>query len=599
MQLRRFLLTSLFATAACAFAVPAMSTEPYLEFVDGLRKREYFDYAMTYLEQLESRPNLPADIKEVIAYEKAVTLLEEAPTIKNPDQRSKHLDDAKLFLEQFLKSAAPDNPLRAQASTELAQVLVGKCRVEVLQSRSPNNLAQKPQFQTNARAFIGEARKVFQDANDKYEAAYKGYPVYIDKAKDKQIYEAREAALVSYIQAQLNLAIVTYEEAQCYDKTAPEFKQLLTKASEEFEKIHSKYRSQVAGLYARMWQGKCFEEQDDITKALGIYNELLGHPGESSAMRTLQDRVLYFRLICLNHDQRKDYQVVYQDGNDWMKGTPTQKKRSRIGLGIQWEMARGAEGLATKPDTPANEVERWAKIAMAIARTINAYPGEYKEVSAAMIQRLSILLKRDPSDPKDFDTAYGLARNLVNQISKLNEAITTVPPAERKKAQEALALHLDETARILRLGLTLATDKDEIADVNRARYFLSYVYYLMKDRSYDSAILGEFVATRYAEKLPEQALDAAYLAMASYAQAQAAAVAQLNSKATDEERAAAQDEDTERIVRICTFITTHWPTNDKANDARMRLGSLFSRNKKPAEAAKIYAEIPDTAPQYL
>src|SRR5439155_11383812 len=133
----------------------------------------------------------------------------------------------------------------------------------------------------------------------------------------------REAAYQNFIQQQLNLPVVTHDEAQTWDKSSPENKKLLTDAATAFEQIHGRYRQQIAGLYARMYQGKCFEEMDDITKALGFYNELLEHGKEggkpSPALKRLQDKVRHFRLICLNREQRKDYQVVIQEAQEWLK----------------------------------------------------------------------------------------------------------------------------------------------------------------------------------------------------------------------------------------------------------------------------------------
>ena len=42
----------------------------------GLRERGYYDTAIDYLNQLGARQNLPAEIREAIPYEKAITLLE-------------------------------------------------------------------------------------------------------------------------------------------------------------------------------------------------------------------------------------------------------------------------------------------------------------------------------------------------------------------------------------------------------------------------------------------------------------------------------------------------------------------------------------------
>lgn len=571
--------------------VPLHAAEPYLEFLEGLRERDYFDYAIIYLDQIVARADTPAEIKEVIPFEKAITLLQGVRTVRSPEQQSKQLDDAKLFLEQFLK-ASPRHAKAAQANTELANVLVGKGRVEVLQSRSPNNAAQKGDYQKKARDYYAQARKVFQAAHDQYKTAYEKFNAFIDKAKNKSDYETREQSLVNYIQAQLNLGIVTYEEAQTYDKTAKEYKQFLTKASTEFEAIHSKYRSQIAGLYARMWQGKCFEEQDDLNKALGIYNELLGHGSAEGGkvtgpLKTLQDRVLHFKLICLNHDQKKDYQVVVQDATEWLKENTGNARQTRVGLGIQWEMARAQEMMAKKEGTVNAERDRLNNQALATARIVNRYPGEYKEASSAAIQRLLISLNREPGDPKDFETAFGVGRDMVQQITKRTAAIDGIKnPNEKNKQIADLQLQLKEASRILNLALTLAGPKDAVKEINTARYMLSYVYYLMK-KSYESAILGEFIATRYHATEPDQALDAAFLSMAAYMQAYNAL--------PDGQR----DLEIQRMIDTCNFITQHWPKSDKAHEARMYLGSIYSQIKQPAEAAKWFLQVPESATQYL
>src|SRR5205814_614012 len=132
------------------------------------------------------------------------------------------------YLDQFLK-ASPNHPDAAQANTELANVIVGKGKVEVMQSKSPANVAQKGEFQKKARAHFAEARQVFQVAHDRYKEALSKFDPHIAKT-EKSKHEARENAYVNYIQAQLNLAVLTYEEAQTWDKGSPENKKHLTEA---------------------------------------------------------------------------------------------------------------------------------------------------------------------------------------------------------------------------------------------------------------------------------------------------------------------------------------------------------------------------------
>jgi hypothetical protein len=568
------------------FVAPLGAVEPYLEFVKGLRDRDYHDLALQYLEELEQRPGIPSEVKEVLSYEKALTLLDGARNIRNPEAQGKQLDQARGYLEQFLK-ASPNHPQAAQANSELAQVYVGKGKVEVLQSKSPNNAAQKADFQKKARGYFAEARQMFQAAHDRFQTEYEKFDKFIPKT-DKARHDAREQAYVRWIQTQLNLAILIYEEAQTYDKGSTENRKRLTDASNAFEQIHARHRSLVAGLHARMLQGKCFEEQDDITKAIGIYDELLGHGGDkpTGALKNLQDRVLLFKLICLNHDKRKDYQVVAQTAAEWVKENRSSLS-TRNGLGIQWEMVRVEELLARKEGVLDAERNRLLQQALSTARSINKFPGEYKDGSTAMIQRLMVALDREPGDPKDFATAFGTGRTLIEDIRNRNKAIAESSGAERDKQVADLQTVLKEAVRVLRLALQLASSKDDEKDINRVRYFLSYSYYSLRDYSYESAILAEFVARKYVDKQPDGALEAAYLAQAAHIQAY--------NRNSESDRSS----DVQRIISICNFITEHWPESDKAQDARMNLGAFFSQLRQPAEAAKWFLQVPESAPQHL
>ena len=61
------------------------------ENFDGRLKQLYFDTALYYLDQLASRPNLPDEIRQVIPYEKALTLLESSKASRNPEKQVEQL----------------------------------------------------------------------------------------------------------------------------------------------------------------------------------------------------------------------------------------------------------------------------------------------------------------------------------------------------------------------------------------------------------------------------------------------------------------------------------------------------------------------------
>ncbi|MBI1347210.1 hypothetical protein GC163_13080 [bacterium] len=574
----------------CTTGPWCQAEEPYQDFVRGLRERQYFDMALFYLDQLALRKDVPQEIRQLIPYEKAATLLDSSRVSRSPERQVEQLDQALAFLEQFVKES-PNHPQAGDANTERAQILIGKARVEILQSKSPANQGAKLEYQQRAQKLIQQARDVFQKAFDQHEANWKSFGTYINKETEQDKYEARALAEVNMIRAQLDLALCTYEEAQTYDVGSVEYKKLLNDAAAKFEEMHQRYRSQVGGLYGRLWQGKCFEEMGDLQKALGIYNELLGHPGNDGAIKRLKDQTLQFKLISLNSDQRNDYQLVVDLGEEWLKENKADSRTS-IGLGIRWQVARAYEMLGDNRELSKSDAERFWRSARDQATQVNRFPGEYKDVSLALMQRLDVKIGGKERTPDTFDAAFGLGQQQITAITQLKDQIAGAkkakqPPEEIKKLQQDLDFLLADTAKTFDLALRLATPQDDAKSVTKARYMYSYVNFMMR-RNYEAAILAEYVAKTVDKEDETTGMEAAYLSMAAYVQA------------FNDAKGSTEDKNTDLafIIKACNLLADRWPDSDQANDARMTLGRIYSQIKRPVDAAAWYGKVPESDAKY-
>lgn len=568
----------------------SFAAEPYLQFVQGLRERQYYDYALLYLDQIAAKPNTPAEIKQVIPYQKAITLQESARRNRSADRQLEQLNQAEAFLEEFVK-ANPNHPNAADANSDRAVILLDKGRAEVMQSKSPANQGAKRDFQNRARETIAKARTVFQTASDQLEANIKKFPAFIDKEKDPEQYAARAKVEENLMTATLNLALCTYEEAQTFDPETNDFKTTLGKAAEEFEKIHTRYRTQVGGLYARARQGKCYEEQRDLNKALGIYDELLKHNADTGPLAGLMSQVTQFKLICLNSKERHDHLLVTTMAEEWLKKHAAEAG-SDIGLGIQWEEARAYEALGDNRDLVKTEQERYWKQARTIGMQIQKSPSEYKDVATALVQRVQVKLGGKEKAPTDFATASGLARSLFSnsqEIKKeLDVLISTKRPAEEiAKVRADWSNELNDAAHNFELAFALAKPSDDKKELMQSRLFYAYTNYWLH-KNYEAAVLAQFVARTADKDDSALGLDAAYIAMAAFVQAYG------ESKAPIDQRG----EDMQLIVKACNLVVDRWPSSDKANEALMILGKMLSAQKKPAEAAVQFGRIPPADPKY-
>ena len=187
------------------------------------------------------------------------------------------------------------------------------------------------------------ARSLFEKAFEQSKEAYERFPrASVD---DEKIRADRLRAESDFLRAQINLAICMYEEALTYEPKSDERHKTLSEGAAAFEKIHIKYRSQGAGLRAQLWEGKCFEEQGDTQKALGIYNELLQNHGDNETVRQIRDQAVQFRLACLNQRTGQDKSLVVNEATQWLElrqGPPTRFD------GPGHSLAKGPRGRKTR-----------------------------------------------------------------------------------------------------------------------------------------------------------------------------------------------------------------------------------------------------------
>ncbi len=580
-------LCCLWAGAICPASLPAGQIT---DMVEGLRERQYFDYALFYLDQLATNSNLPAEVRQEIPYEKAMVLLDNSKATRSPEKQTELLDQAQAYLEQFTKEN-PNHPRAGDANAQRAEILLGKARVAILQSRSPVNQGTRGDFQAKAREHVATARVVFEAAQKLYDEKLESLGSFVDKDKDPDKYEVRERTLMQLISSMLNVCQCRYEEAQTYDAGSPEFKRLLNQAAEEFELLHQRYRNYTGGLYARLYEGRCFDDQGDTQKAMGIYNELLEHDGSNRNVHKLQNVTLQFKIEALNRKTPPDTQVVIDLANEWLKANKTDS-RSQVGLAIQWEQAVAYEALGDQREAIKSDKERNWRTARTAAQFINKFPSVYRDVSLTMIQRLDGKLGGRERKPEDFDAAFGLARQHFMSIQDLRKELDAAraqgkQPDEVRKIDQDLQTEMHDAAEMFQLALNLADKNDQPKSIASARLWLAYVHFWAR-RNYEAAILGDFVSRTAPKDESSLAIDAAYLAMAAYVQAYNDVKGPADHKAAD----------LGFIVKTCDSLATRWPESDRANDARMMAGRMYSQAKKPVESAAWFSKVPEADTRY-
>ncbi len=559
--------------------------EPILEFVAGLRERGYYDSAADYLNQVMTRSGVDPDVRNVLDFELGLTLKQWGAQSRVAADREQRLAAAEASLQKFL-SANATHEKAAEASSLLGELLFDRAESLIWETERIETAAERAAVQGEARALIDRARGIFQASHDQYKAAYQGFPKFIDESKEPELLEQRKTAENRYLRAWLNLARCTYERGQTFDRGSEERKQTLIQASEEFSAIHTSRRTNSNGLYAQLMMARCFQEQDDIGRALGIYNELLKHESQAAFMMTLKGTAKHFRLICLNSPERNDSTLVIQEATTWLQQN-RQLSTTTFGLGILWEQAQAEEKASQPRELPENERNNYLRFAMNHAEQVAKYPGAFRLPAESMVRRLRLALGDQEKEPKDFDSAFERARGMIAQIQELNDALSEAEDeAQRAAGKAALDSHLSEVGRLLTLALSLREPDSDPKAIAQTRYLLGFVR-LRQGNPLDAVVLATYTMTRDRAADPETAMNATEIAMA-------AAVAAWNAAAADN-----RDFETRLIGDVCRQILELYPQSSRAGEARMRLGSVYRTMGQPQQAVKWFLEVPDSDPQYV
>jgi tetratricopeptide (TPR) repeat protein len=553
---------------------PAWASSLDVQFVHGLREHGLYDYALAEIDRLKAQKNLSPEMATTLDFERAITQLQAARSVLNAASQSRELQRAATELERFAK-AHPDSPLRSTADFERANLHLDQARAAMSTATARDASFKREAAQKKARHLIDEARTIFQTVHDRSKTEYEKFPK--TRLDDPKAQEARSQAESSYMGAQIMLGVCSYEEGLTYDSKSDEQKTALERAVKEFDRIIVSYRTQGAGLRAQFWQGRCFEEMGKTTEALGIYSQLSQKQGTSNFIKQLRDDATQAHLACLNSKPGKNDFLVVNEATNWLAASKD-RLRTPVGLAIRWQRAVASEHLAAAKDTSSTERDRLLHSAADDAREVSRVPGEFQTPAVAMLGRLRTDTVSKRAEARDFVSGFAMATKSVDAIQALHDRLESATAEEKPKIENELKGQLREARQKLQSALAAADPRRDPKELNRARYYLAFVDYELKD--YDAAaVLGDYAARRLKNHDVDLARESAHLALA----------------AIDQEFKACPESQRLVLARIARptaeFLIHNWPDQDKANEARAIMAELYDQSKQPLEAAQWYASV--------
>jgi cellulose synthase operon protein C len=568
----RIVLTAIIVLVAGGPPLRASSLE--MAFLRGLREHGLYDYALVEIDRLKAQPHLSPEMATTLDFERAITQLQAARTLVNATSQARELQRAAAELEKF-SNAHPNSPQRATADFERANLHLDEARAALAGVTSQDPQFKRETAQKKARKLIDESRVIFQTVFDRSKAEYEKFPK--TRLDDPKASEARSQAESSYMGAQIMLGVCSYEEGRTYDPKSDDFKKTLDQAVKQFDQIMVTYRTQGAGLRAQFWQGRCFEEMGKTTEALGIYSQLSQKQGTSNFIKQLRDDATMAHLSCLNSKPGKNDFIVVNEATNWLAATKD-RLRTPVGLAIRWQRAVASEHLAAAKDSSPADRDRLLHSAADDAREVSRVTGEFQTPAVAMLGRLRTDTVSKRAEARDFVSGFALATKSVEAIQALHERLESASADDKPKIERELQAQLRDARQKLMNVMSTADLRRDPKDLNRARYYLAFVEYELKD--YDAAaVLGDYAARRLKTIDGEWARDAAHLSLA----------------ALDQEFKTCPESQRPVLARIARptaeFLIHNWPDQDRANEARAIMAELYDQSKQPLEAAQWYASV--------
>ncbi len=571
---------------AALLAPRSGAEEPLGPFVEALRQRRMHDVALDYLDSLAANPRTSPSVKELAAFEKCATLLDDATSRADVEARAAGLERAGQSFREFLAANGQSN-LAISAKLQLANVSLEQGRAQAAaakESSSPD-------------AALAESRKRFEQARAQFDAAGKELDAELQKLPklippEETALQARKQRLGSdVVQARLLRASVDYDLAKTFEALGAEAKKHFKAAAASYAAVAQSYRTRAAGLLARLWEGRCYQEMGDTQHALSCFQELMDMPA-SPDTQAIKSKATRQALECWTATGVKKYQEAIERGERWQQETG-EDAADADALAIRYLTAVAYE--AQSKTLPAKDPNRKKLLGSArhyVAQVADR-PGEYQRPAKVLLVAVGGAKEKETKEKEKAakgPTTFAEAQDRLSQLlEKMQEVADNLRAAQEKKDQKAVHSLEQQKTQVTnqlfataRLALKLSNDKTPIDDLNAVRWYLCYLLW-DTGQYYDAAVLGEFLARRYPEGAPAQ--RGAKVALAAYVQLLS------DEKLPDKEFEAA------KAQAIGDYIFKRWGDQELAEDAAIMLLNYAASQRQYDRALEYLQKISPNSPR--
>ncbi|PHS03402.1 MAG: hypothetical protein COA78_18055 [Blastopirellula sp.] len=570
------------------------AAEPVEAFLGGLLERGYYDQAILYLDRIAENPNVSAEIKKSLDYRKAVTQIDASRVQRNAEMRDKLLTSADTNLSKFLKNN-PEHPDFVVATIQRGNLLLEQAKLAELQANSKKDAKEKEAFLKKSGEKYDAARKVFQGSIATIKEILTAIPKLLDPVKEADKIEHRDEMRSAYMQCQLLATTCLFEKAKLATPGSDQQKNQVNTAIKEFGETYSKYKSKLAGLYARLYQGQGYQLLKDYPKAVAIYkDDLMLLPDRPDGFRRVKMKGVKNLIVCWLDETPKKYKQIHDICGKWLESQQFRPSELRDPdwLELKFLIAKSylaeSEAMKKGDDGKASTRRSGIQFIVDVARYPSSYQKEAIQIKGSL-QGADIVAD---DAPKTFSEAVSAGREAITEaqskafvLKKLRVQLASKKTPKEKKAlqadistaQESMSGSYQRSRGAFNTAVNLADYDTPSDDLNSVRYYLCYLDFL--DKSYHrSYVMGDFISRRYPTS--PSAKTCAKLALASYLM--------LYEAKGDGDKSY----ELSKIQESVEFMAKQWPGEPETNEALATLVGFQVQQGKLTEAEATLNRIP-------
>jgi len=561
---------------------PVRGTEPVQAFLVALRDRKMYDEAIDYAQRLSDNKYLPESQRQKSLYEQGQVLLASAADQQSAADRATQLSRAAELLEKFVV-AFPEHSAASSAEFQIIDILVQRGQID---ARELGRAEAKPDSLTAARERFEEAKQRFGATEKRFDAALQKFPKFIGP-EQSELKEQRDQLSGDLARLRLLGASIEYELATTWASGQLESKKHLQAAAQGFSAVHKSYRTGSAGLLARLWEGRCYQELGETKQAIGCFKELMDQPATQAEVRTIKTKATRHALECWSKEIEKRHPDMIERGEQWAKEIGARQSDADA-LAIQYYT--GAACHTQSKVLPPQDPQRKKLEGAARQRLVFVadHPGDFQRPARVMLASLDPAksIKRATSSSKTFAEALEKATQALAIMQEASAALKAPPKDADAKAMADYQQQKDDQTALalaeLQSALRLADAKTPVADLNFARYYLCHLAWEAGEY-YDAAVLGQYLAERFPDSVPGK--RGARLALAAWVR--------IYSDIKDGDKAY----EAARVEQMAELIFKQWPNDEEADEAALTMLSFVVANRQFDKVPVYLAKIPETSPR--